>query len=272
MNAVLTYAADTPLMRRTSATNGIWASAIAALSAVTLMVAAPGAFAADIPLKAPGAVAAPVVAPIPIYNWTGFYIGGNFGGAFDRTTIDDTFFGTSFSNTRSGFIGGGQVGYNWQISPMWVLGIEWMFDGADIRSDNTAVFANVDNVITNVVTANEKVDWIQTLAARFGWAANNWLFYGKAGAGWVHDKVTVTNFVSGDGVFAVDGSDTRTGWMVGVGIEYGITHNWTVKVEWDHIGLGDVTHTGFIDRAGDIDFIRVSRRFDLLTAGLNYKF
>ena len=102
MNSVLTYAADSPPMRRTSATNGIRASAIAALSAMTLMVAAPDAFAADLPVRAPGAVA-PVMAPIPIYNWTGFYIGANIGGAWETTTITDNIFDVAFSNTRSGF-------------------------------------------------------------------------------------------------------------------------------------------------------------------------
>ena len=59
--------------------------------------------------------------------------------------------------------------------------------------------------------------------------------------------------------------------MVGAGIEYGITQNWTVKLEWDHIGLGDVNHQGFVTLS-PTDNITVSRRFDLLTAGLNYKF
>src|SRR5215470_2314646 len=155
MNSVLTYAADTPLMRRTSATNGIWASAVAALSAVTLTVAAPGALAADLPIKAPGA-AVPMVAPIPVYNWTGFYVGANLGGAWDRTTINDDFFDVSFSNTRSGFIGGAQIGYNWQFSPVFVLGVEWMFDGTDIRTDTDAVILSDGTVLT----ANAKVDWI----------------------------------------------------------------------------------------------------------------
>ena len=262
MNSVLTYAADTPLMRRTSATNGIWASAVAALSAVTLTVAAPGAFAADLPIKAPGA-AVPMVAPIPVYNWTGFYVGANLGGAWDRTTINDEFFDVSFSNTRSGFIGGGQIGYNWQFSPVFVLGVEWMFDATDIRTDTTIVDLSGD-----IIAANQKVDWIQTIAARFGWAANNWLFYGKAGGGWVRDSATLS--VPGT-AFSASASDTRGGWMVGAGIEYGITQNWTVKVEWDHIGLGDVNHQGFV-ALSPFDNITVSRRFDLLTAGLNYKF
>src|SRR6266849_2604295 len=258
MNSVLTNAADPQAARRTNATKGVWAFGIAALFAV----ASPGAYAADVPVRGPavparGPAVAPYMAPIPFYNWTGFYIGGNVGGAWERTTLTDNFFDVSFSNTRSGFIGGGQIGYNWQISPVFVLGVEWMFDGTDIRSDATAV------VFPVTITASAKVDWIQTLAVRFGWAANNWLFYGKAGGGWVHDTVTVTA-----GALSASASDTRGGWLVGAGIEYGFAPSWTVRLEWDHIGLGDVTHPGF----SPVDAITVSRRFDLLTVGLNYRF
>ncbi len=196
------------------------------------------------------------------YNWTGFYIGANVGGAWERTTITDKLFDVTFNDTRSGFIAGGQIGYNWQISPVFVLGVEWMFDGTDIKSDVTTV------VFPSTITASAKVDWIQTLAARFGWAANNWLFYGKAGGGWVRDSATLTDVTRG---ISASASDTRSGWMVGAGIEYGFTPNWTVRLEWDHIGLGDVTHPGFII-ISSIDTITVSRRFDLLTVGLNYKF
>jgi outer membrane immunogenic protein len=274
MNAVLTHAADTPLTRRTCATKGIWAAAIAALSAMALSIAS-DAFAADVPLSPtrplpPPPVAAPVVPPAPFYyyNWTGFYIGGNLGGAWDRSTFTDSFdslLGVGFNNTRSGFIAGGQIGYNWQISSVFVLGVEWMFDGTDITS-------NVDTAVVNglALSAQSNVDWIQTLAARFGWAANNWLFYGKAGAGWVHDSATLT-VVTPFNIFSADASDTRSGWMFGAGIEYGFNPNWTARIEWDHIGLGDVTHPGFVTLL-PFDTINVSRQFDLLTLGLNYRF
>jgi outer membrane immunogenic protein len=75
----------------------------------------------------------------------------------------------------------------------------------------------------------------------------------------------ITNAIS------VDASDTRGGWLVGAGIEYGFIRNWTVRVEWDHIGLGDVTHAGFVP-VFPADDISLSRRFDMLTVGLNYRF
>src|SRR6266704_2362367 len=105
-SAPLMLAAGTTITRRTSAMKGIWGSSVGAL----LVMASSGAFAADLPVKAPAML------PIAVYNWTGFYIGGNVGGAWETSTLTDNLFGVSFSNSRSGFIGGGQIGYNWQVS------------------------------------------------------------------------------------------------------------------------------------------------------------
>jgi outer membrane immunogenic protein len=253
MNSALTLAAHRPRTRRIYATKGLRTCAVATLMAV----ASGAAFAADIAVVRRPPPPAPVPTPIPyIYNWTGFYIGGNLGGAWESSTITDPFFGVSFSNSRSGFVGGGQVGYNWQLSPQWVIGIEGTFDGTDIRSEDASLALGL--------VATSKVDWIATVAGRLGWAANNWLFYAKGGGGWVHDTVTLTD-VTG---FSVSTSDSKGGWLVGAGIEYGITQNWTIKVEWDHIGLDSTTGPGFTP----FDTVSVSRHFELVTAGLNYKF
>jgi outer membrane immunogenic protein len=225
--------------------NRIWASGFAAI----LVVASSGAFAADLPVKAP------VMMPPPIYNWTGFYIGGNLGGAWETGNISDSLKGASFSYDRSGFIGGGQIGYNWQVAPQFVLGVEWMFDGTDIRSTATGTF----------LSASQNIDWLSTVTGRVGYAANNWLFYGKGGGGWVRDSASLTSVATG---FSVGASDTKGGWVVGGGIEYAFTPNWTMKLEYDYLGLNDVSRTGpFL-----LDTVTLSRHFDLATVGVNYKF
>ena len=221
---------------------GLLGSSVAAL----LVVASSGALAAD--------MARPMMMAPPVYNWTGLYIGGNLGGGWETATVSDSLFGGSISNKRSGFIGGGQVGYNWQLSPQFVLGVEWMFDGTDISSNASGPF----------LSANQRVDWIDSVAARFGYAENNWLFYGKAGGGWVHDSVTLTSVATG---FSVGASDTKGGWLLGAGIEYGFTPNWTMRLEYDYLGLDNVSLTGpFLG-----DTVTLSRHFDMLTVGLNYK-
>jgi outer membrane immunogenic protein len=261
MNSVM-HAVTAFLMRRARAVNNILASCIALFVAV----ASSCAFAGDVP--AIGAVGAPPVAPYPYpysspyyYNWTGFYVGGNVGATWDTSTLTDDFFGVSTNASRSGFAGGGQIGYNWQIWPQFVVGVEWMFDGTSISSDTTT-FIGVGGT---PLAANEGIDWVTTLAARFGWTTDNWLIYGKAGGGWVHESETLINFANR---FAVSASDTRSGLLLGAGIEYGFAPHWTARVEWDHIALGDKTISGFAPGDGII----LSRRFDMFTFGLNYRF
>jgi len=84
----------------------------------------------------------------------------------------------------------------------------------------------------------------------------------------VHDTTTLTAVDRGIGTFSASASDTQGGFLVGAGIEYGFAPNWSARLEWDHIGLDDVNHSGFFVS----DAITVSRRFDLLTVGLNYRF
>ena len=215
------------------------------------------AFAADLPARAP--LKAPPL--IPVYNWTGFYIGGNAGGVWDTASVTDNFFGISISDTRSGFIGGGQIGYNWQVAPQFVLGVEWMFDGTSISSG----FGPVSDGFGNTFSASDKVSWLTTVTGRIGYAANNVLFYAKGGGGWVHDSVSATAVDVLGNVFTVNGSDTRGGWVAGGGIEYGITPNWTVRIDYQHLGLSDVT-------IGGPDNVTASRHFDMVMGGVNYKF
>jgi len=263
MNSV-THSAGTSLTRRARAANNILTSGVA----LFLAVASTCAFAADVPARGPVGSPTPYPSSYPFsysspyyYNWTGFYVGGNLGVAWDTSTLTDDFFGVNFSTSRSGFVGGAQIGYNWQISPQFVVGVEWMFDGTSISSD-TETFIGLGGT---PLAANERIDWVTTLAARFGWSANNWLFYGKAGGGWVHESETLTNLAT---PFAISTSDTRSGWLLGVGIEYGFAPRWTARVEWDHIGLGDETIAGF--KPGDA--VILSRHFDMLTFGVNYRF
>ena len=217
------------------------------------------ALAADLPAR-PAYKAPPIMAPV-VYNWTGFYIGGNVGGVWDTATVTDSLFGFSVSDTKSGFIGGGQIGYNWQVSPQFVLGVEWMFDGTSLSSS----FATSDGA-GNSFSGNAKVNWLTTVTGRLGYASNNWLFYVKGGGGWVHESASATAVDVNGNVFGAGGSDTNGGWVAGGGIEYGFTPNWTARVDYQHLGLTDQTVNGFADS------LTLSRHFDMVTFGLNYKF
>ena len=242
-----------------NATRGLRASTIAVLLALTPA----SVFAADMAVRRAPPPGAPLM-PIPIYNWTGFYAGGSLGGAFESTTFNDSMFG-GVSGNRSGFIGGGQVGYNWQFAPWGVIGVEWAFDGTSLNSTNSAA-----DLAGNTFTGTEKVDWVTTVTGRFGFAANNWLFYGKGGGGWVHDSASASITPAGAPAPTdfFSASQTRSGWAAGAGIEYGITQNWIVRVDWTHLGLDDQTMFGGFTG----DFTNLSRHLDIVTAGFNFKF
>jgi outer membrane immunogenic protein len=219
-------------------------------------MASPGVLAADL-------VKAPPPAPVPAYNWTGLYIGAIFGGAWASGELTDNFSGVSFIGTNSGVIGGGQIGYNWQVSPQFVLGVEGTFAGTSIsNSGSTLTIFNGD-----VLQGTAKTNWISTVAARFGYAANNLLFYGKGGGGWVRNSATVTDVTTG---FSVSGSNTNSGWLVGVGVEYGVTANWTMKFEYDYLELNDWTTNASTVFPGDT--FTLKRDINMFAVGMNYKF
>src|SRR5215468_8079743 len=97
---------------------------LGSVAAAALIGMGVAASAADLgrPAPAPVYTKAPIAAP---FSWTGFYLGGHVGGAWthDGITDRDEIPGTTYSNNASGFLGGAQVGYNWQTGPM-VFGIE----------------------------------------------------------------------------------------------------------------------------------------------------
>jgi len=233
---------------------------------VVLFGTANWSIAADLTVKAPPA---PVV--VPLFTWTGFYIGGNIGAGWAQRTVTDSVFGATFGHSSdAAFIGGGQIGYNWQLGSF-VFGVEGDVDG--IAHDNhnaTGVFLGGTGPFA-VTSHNE---WVSTLAARFGFAADHWLFYGKAGGGWVGaSNFTIANLATGASVVGNNGNTTG-GWMLGGGIEYAITNNWTVKGEYDYIGLPSRTFVvvpGSPFLVGDVFGTR-SRNFQVAKIGFNYAF
>ncbi len=192
--------------------------------------------------------------PPPVFNWTGFYIGGNLGGGWASGTLSDSFTGASISASKSGFIGGGQLGGNYQIGAF-VLGAEWDFDWTSLNGSGSAAG----------VSLSANTNWVTTLAGRFGVAVNNWLIYGKAGGGWVNNSATLT--AAGG---SITGSNTNAGWLAGGGVEYGLTPNWTIKAEYDYLGLNAWTLNPTFIAVGDR--FSVNRQINMFTVGFNYKF
>jgi len=248
--------------------------AFAATMALAALAVSDQAFAADLAVKAP-----PAPAPAPVYNWTGFYIGGNVGGAWvGNDNVTDTALGLNFggNNNDGVFIGGGTVGLNYQFNNVasfnFVLGVEGDFDWAANNNNNSnSVF--VGNTGPFQVTNNDR--WVTTVAARFGVALDRWLVYGKAGGGWVgSNNFTVTNTATGAS-FSGGSNNSDGGWLAGGGVEWAFTGNWSAKIEYDYLGLNSRSFTtpfalGRIP-AGDT-FSTNNLNVQMVKFGINYRF
>ena len=248
------------------------------LAGAAMLLTPLAAHSADLPART--YTKAPAVVPVPVFSWTGFYVGANIGGAWAHDGWHDTLFLTNFNNNAGNgvFIGGGQIGGNYQIG-QFVIGGEWDFDWASNHNNSTGVF--VPGVGNLVVNSNDR--WITTVAARFGWAINNWLLYGKAGGGWVgNNSLNINNLTTGFSVtcgnFNGFGncSNSTGGWLLGAGFEYAFTNNWTVKLEYDYLGLGSRT---FVIPAGALapgfaadTFTTNNRNVQMVKVGVNYLF
>lgn len=221
---------------------------------------AQAASAADMPVKAP-------IAPAPIvYNWTGFYIGGHIGGARASTQYTDPLAAAGVRNTFNtdpdGFIGGGQLGFNYQ-SGSWVFGVE-----GDIS------WANVSGSASGPVTPpagsilDTDVKWLATLTGRVGYAWNRWLLYVKGGAAWMSVDHSFSNV--GPPAFTNVVSDTHSGWIVGAGVEWAFAGNWSAKLEYNYMDFGTDTLT--FPGLGVAFPLDVDQQVHAVKLGVNYRF
>ena len=216
---------------------------VAGLGLVAL--AAMPASAADLPrgsmpYKAPAYVAQ--------YNWTGFYLGINGGGAWG----DSDWNGFAVSNSPSGGMIGGTAGYNWQgAGSPWVFGLEGDIDWTNIRDNATACGA---------LNCQTKNNWLGTVRGRVGYTFDRFMPYFTGGLAFGDVEANIAGFAGS--------KDTNLGWTVGVGIEGVIAGNWTAKLEYLHADLGDTTCSAIACGAAT----NVDLSLNILRAGLNYRF
>ena len=297
-----------------------------ALSAAALALCAGAAMAADLPsIKDPP----PVYAPPP--TWTGFYVGLNAGGTWSdnnspRTSVFPAFFDPGFpfggtnprhlfafsiassgfgdNNSNGGFIGGGQIGYNWQFWNSFVAGIEADIQGVAASSQNrayaSAASAPVFGLPTNYIGLHDdraKVDYLGTVRGRVGYLLTpTLLLFGSGGLayGGVSSSTGVLTYhdlfpspqgaaasakipASFGGTFF---SDTRVGWTAGGGVEWMFLPRWSAKVEYLYYDLGTVRttfamlhqETSFRLNAVHAGESRTRFNGNIVRAGVNYHF
>jgi outer membrane immunogenic protein len=215
----------------------------------------------------------PVYVP-PAFTWTGFYFGGNFGAAWGQGNVTDTLTGLNFSGTTSAqFVGGGQVGFNYQVSSL-VFGIEGDFDCcANNNNNGTGVVVPGPLGLGHAFTASLNDRWITTLTGRLGVAWDRVLLYGKGGGAWVGNSgFTVTDVSTGASLTGAT-NNSITGWTAGAGLEWAFLNNWTARFEYDYIGLGASTFV--VPATSPVlagDTFTANRNIQMVTVGLNYLF
>jgi outer membrane immunogenic protein len=244
---------------------------VALIAVVSTIALTQIASAADLPVKAP----APVVAPL--YNWTGPYAGIAGGVAWGHSKQTDpgvpcSFFGLDplpgggcgspnddGSYAPTGGIIGGTLGYNWQQGP-WIFGVEGDYSWADVSGNSQTCGASSPAPHA----CGTKLESLGTFRGRIGYAmgaTGNWLPYVTGG-------LAVGELKAWDNLFPSSGSDFRAGWTVGAGVEVGFERNWTFKVEYLYVDLGSRQMFNVVPGVPET----VSFTANVVRAGFNYKF
>jgi outer membrane immunogenic protein len=241
------------------------------MGVVAIGLAAP-AVAADLPArtytKAP-------VAPVPVYNWSGFYIGGHVGGGWGDLGSTEIApgtgafpVGTVFSrNNLSGPLGGVQGGFNWQTGAL-VLGVEGEYSWENLTGTATTTSVPLPAFVSHV---NATASDLALATARVGYAANEWLFYVKGGGAWGHGSSSGTTTFAGALFETNSTSSDRSGWVVGGGVEWGFAPNWSAKLEYNHVDFGS-KNLAILSSVTGTSFVSSSERLDIVKAGVNYRF
>jgi outer membrane immunogenic protein len=234
---------------------------LATTAALPLLTGIP-ADAADLSARAPLYKAPPPVA----YSWTGFYVGAHVGAGWsnnDWKSVDSLGIAPFRlgSGSGSGFLGGAQVGVNYQVDTV-VAGLEADVSWAAVSGDACELFGGTIN-------CNSRADRFGTVTGRLGVAADRALLYFKGGAAWIHDTHILTLLTAPEATV----SAIRWGWTAGAGIEYALTRNWSAKLEYDFMDFG--TKRAVFDPLGGglVTFTTdIKERFQTVKFGLNYKF
>jgi outer membrane immunogenic protein len=227
------------------------------------------------PRVAPAYKAAPSAAET-INSWTGFYVGGNIGYSIGRDPTETSQIQPplsavieSFKLAPAGFVGGPQIGVNWQTGNL-VLGAE-----ADWQRANQTDFACLHdcNGVFNQ-DYDQSLKWFATTRARIGFARDGWLWYATGGGAWgrVEDTFTLFSGPLNIPLLGVSANHDVSGWVVGGGVETALAGPWSAKLEYLYMNLGSVTDSFSTAFFGATFSTTSAIRDHVVRVGLNYRF
>jgi outer membrane immunogenic protein len=216
------------------------------LGVTVLALSGASAFAADVPARVPVAKAPPPMSQL--FDWSGLYWGVAGGYGWGDASHREAGGLANGNHNADGWLLGGTVGYNWQAGQT-VFGVEGDLSWANMNGSG----GSASGPITT------ELSWLGTGRVRAGYAVDNYLFYVTGGAAW--GKVEAANTGVGSG------SNTRLGWTAGGGVETMLAPNWTAKLEYLYVDLGDKnTYTAATGP------VQVALTSHIVRLGLNYKF
>jgi outer membrane immunogenic protein len=241
-------------------------SVLSRLFAGVAVVAAGSASAADLAPynKAP--------LPLPVFSWSGCYVGGQTGLGVGHTTwvdvstpgdIDGNFAGNTANTDMSGALIGGQIGCDYQYGSAWVLGISGMMAGSNITGTNMDQF-------NQTWTLRDRVDWFGSVTGRWGYAVDRTLLYVRGGAAWGNNKLEIEN----SGFNLGTPSATRVGWTLGAGMEWAFAPGLSAFLEANYYGFG-TQNIGFVGNAATANTpftVGSSQNIETFQLGVNYHF
>jgi outer membrane immunogenic protein len=255
-------------------------------TAIAVVITAGSAGAADLSrpiLKAPP--------PIPVFSWTGWYVGVHVGGAWGTKEWQDpvvtAFDGVStttfsFPDTTianygvNGFLGGLQIGYNYQSGP-WVWGVEAQGSWAGIRGSDACPF------FAGKATCRTNVDALGSFAVRFGGTIDRAMLYVKGGPAWAWERHRTDAIFCGKGpgactTVSTESKHWRWGGMLGAGVEFAFTNSISGKLEYNYMDFGTRTYTfgpisspGAPPGFGETVDVKIRQNIHLVKVGLNFR-
>jgi outer membrane immunogenic protein len=223
--------------------------------------------------------------PAPVWSWTGFYVGANIGAGWGTTestlsSISAPGLGVAAislpiaQNSRSGFLGGGQIGYNRQFG--WaVFGVEGDFSGLGVTGTAPCLI---------VLSCTADSHWLATVSGRIGGiVADKTLIYVKGGAAWLNTTHSlgvgaIGGLGGGGGVAGITGTSadsTMVGALLGLGAEYAFSPNWSAFIEYDYMDFqnGSISLPLTVPGGPTVNAnVNLVNKLSIAKVGVNYKF
>lgn len=222
----------------------------------------------------------------PVASWSGLYIGGNVGYGWGNGNTDFSFSpffdvdNTALDTKSKGVTGGAQIGYNWQMGAI-VTGLEADIQGSGIKgSTGPSPFLNTDAnrfLPGEFLSTEQKLSWFGTVRGRLGATVTpDLLLYATGGLAYGHVDASANTFFSSDSQSPASVNQTKAGWTVGAGAEWMFARNWSAKVEYLYLDLGNVSAIGHSIFSPDVPNAAAAytwnTRENIVRAGVNYHF